>query len=48
MPLKITGGRPIEILLVEDSPDSAELTMDVLHKGGFATGSTGSKTARTP
>src|SRR3954453_12205887 len=30
MSLLFSGGRPIEILLVEDQPDEAERTMDVL------------------
>src|SRR4051812_20532834 len=33
MPLLINGGKPIEILLVEDSVDEAELTMEVLRDG---------------
>ncbi len=33
MPLLINGGKPIEILLVEDSIDEAELTMEVLREG---------------
>jgi len=32
MSLSINGGRPIEILLVEDSVDEAQLTMDVLQE----------------
>jgi len=33
MPLIIHGGKPIEILLVEDSFDEAELTMETLREG---------------
>jgi CheY-like chemotaxis protein len=33
MPLIINGGEPIEILLVEDSVDEAELTMETLREG---------------
>jgi len=33
MPLIINGGKPIEILLVEDSFDEAELTMETLRQG---------------
>jgi CheY-like chemotaxis protein len=33
MSIPIQGGWPIEILLVEDSIDEAELTMDVLREG---------------
>jgi len=33
MSIKIIGGKPIEILLVEDSADEAELTMDTLREG---------------
>jgi len=33
MPLIINGGKPIEILLVEDSFNEAELTMEVLREG---------------
>lgn len=33
MSVKITGCKPIEILLVEDSADEAELTMDTLREG---------------
>jgi len=33
MPLIINGGKPIEILLVEDSVDEAELTMETLREG---------------
>jgi len=33
MPLIINGGKPIEILLVEDSVNDAELTMETLRKG---------------
>jgi len=33
MPLIINGGKPIEILLVEDSIDEAELTMETLREG---------------
>ena len=31
--MKLTGAKPIEILLVEDSADEAELTMDTLREG---------------
>jgi two-component system, chemotaxis family, response regulator Rcp1 len=33
MNLAMPKGRPIEILLVEDSPDEAQLTMDALKEG---------------
>ena len=33
MSLLLSGGRPIEILLVEDEKEEAELTMDVLREG---------------
>jgi len=33
MPLLITGAKPIEILLVEDTADEAELTMEALRDG---------------
>jgi len=33
MPLIINGGKPIEILLVEDSIDEADLTMETLREG---------------
>jgi CheY-like chemotaxis protein len=33
MPLLINGGKPVELLLVEDSAEEAELTMDTLREG---------------
>jgi CheY-like chemotaxis protein len=37
MPVIIHGGKPIEILLVEDSPDEADLTMETLREGRLRT-----------
>jgi CheY-like chemotaxis protein len=33
MPLIINGGKPVELLLVEDVAEEAELTMDTLNEG---------------
>lgn len=33
MAVIINGGRPVDLLLVEDSPSDAELTMDTLREG---------------
>jgi two-component system, chemotaxis family, response regulator Rcp1 len=33
MPVIINGGKPVELLLVEDSMEEAELTMDTLSEG---------------